>query len=103
LRAQAGPSIHCHGGNLRQIAWELPSSALAFHFVIDTPSLQNRIPVVDDAADAVVFMEVDADIKRSAWLVCSLAHRLSFYTIDYSRFRSSKRLQSKVAKGFYVI
>jgi hypothetical protein len=37
-----------------------------------------------------VLMEVDADIKRLACLVCSLAHRLSFYTVDYKRFRSSK-------------
>jgi len=37
-----------------------------------------------------MFMEVDADIKRPAWLVCSLAHRLPFYTIDYMRLRSSK-------------
>jgi len=58
--------------------------------VIDTPSLQNRVPVVDDAEDAVVLVEVDADIKRHACLVCSLAHRLPFYTIDYMRFGSSK-------------
>jgi hypothetical protein len=30
-------------------------------------------------------MEVDADIKWLAWLVCGLAHRLSFFTIDYPR------------------
>jgi hypothetical protein len=36
-----------------------------------------------------VLMEVDADINRLACLVCSLAHRLPFYTIDYMRFRSS--------------
>ena len=60
------------------------------NFVIDTPSLQNRVPVVDDAEDAVVFMEVDADIKRPAWLVCSLAHSLPFYTIDNMHFGSSK-------------
>ena len=60
------------------------------NFVINTPSFQNRVPVVDDAEDAVVFMEVDADIKRPAWLVCSLAHRLPFYTIDYMHFGSSK-------------
>ena len=33
--------------------------------VIDTPSFQNRVPVVDDAEDAVMFLEVNADIK---WL-----------------------------------
>ena len=73
------------------------------NFVIDTPSLQNRVPVVDDAEDAVVFMEVDADIKRPAWLVCGLAHRLPFYTIDYMHFGSSKRPPSEAAKGFHVI
>jgi hypothetical protein len=46
-----------------------------------------------------VFIELDADIKRPAWLVCSLAHRLPFYTIDYMRFRSSKRPQSEAAEG----
>jgi len=50
------------------------------------------LDVVDDAEDAVMFVEVDADIKRPAWLVRSLAHKLPFYTIDYVRFRSSKRL-----------
>jgi hypothetical protein len=35
-------------------------------------------------------MEVDADINRLASLVCSLAHSLPFYDIDYMRFRSSK-------------
>jgi hypothetical protein len=73
------------------------------NFVIDTPSLQNRVPVVDDAEDAVMFVEVDADVKRHAWLVCSLAHKLPFYTIDYMRFRSSKRQQSEATKGFHVI
>jgi len=34
--------------------------------VIDTPSFQNRVPVVDDAEDAVMFVEVNADIKRPA-------------------------------------
>ena len=48
------------------------------------------LDVVDDAEDAVMFVEVDADIKRPAWLVCSLAHRLPFYTINYMRFGSSK-------------
>ena len=65
-----------------------------FHYlrqvVLRAKLTQNRVPVVDDAEDAVVFMEVDADIKRPAWLVCSLAHRLPFYTIDYMRFESSK-------------
>jgi hypothetical protein len=34
--------------------------------VIDTPSFQNRVPVVDDAEDAVMFVEVNADIKWPA-------------------------------------
>ncbi len=49
-----------------------------------------------------MFVEVDADIKRPAWLVRSLAPKLPFYTIDYMRFRSSKRPQSEAAKGFHV-
>ena len=58
--------------------------------VIDMPSFQNRVPVVDDAEDAVVFMEVDADVKRHACLLCGLTHSLPFYNIDFMRFRSSK-------------
>jgi hypothetical protein len=71
--------------------------------VIDTPALQNRVPVVDDAEDAVVLVEVDADVKRHTCLVCVLTHSLPFYNIDFMRFRSSKRLQSEAAKGFHVI
>jgi hypothetical protein len=37
-----------------------------------------------------VLVEVDADIKRPACLLCGLTHDLPFYTIDYMRFRSSK-------------
>jgi hypothetical protein len=37
-----------------------------------------------------VLMEVDADINRLACLVCSLAHSLPFYNIDFMRFGSSK-------------
>ena len=58
--------------------------------MIDTPSLQNRVPVVDDAEDAVVLMEVDADVKRHDCLVCGLTHSLPFYNIDFMRFGSSK-------------
>jgi hypothetical protein len=39
---------------------------------------------------AVVLMEVDADVKRHAWLVCGLTHSLPFYTIGFMRFGSSK-------------
>ena len=60
------------------------------NFVFDSPAIQDRIPLVDDAEDAVVLMEVDADIKRPACLLCGLTHDLPFYTIDYMRFRSSK-------------
>jgi hypothetical protein len=71
--------------------------------VIDAPSLQNRVPVVDDTEDAVVLVEVDADVKRHAWLVCGLTHSLPFYTIGFMRFGSSKHPQSEAAKGFHVI
>jgi hypothetical protein len=50
-----------------------------------------------------VLMEVDADIKRLACLVCGLTHSLPFYTIGFMRFGSSKRPQSEAAKGFHVI
>jgi hypothetical protein len=46
--------------------------------------------VGDDAEDAVVLVEVDADIKRPACLLCGLTHSLPFYNIDFMRFRSSK-------------
>ncbi len=71
--------------------------------MIDTPALQDRIPLVDDAEDAVVLMEVDADINQLACLVCSLAHSLPFYNIDFMRFGSSKGPQSEATKGFHVI
>jgi hypothetical protein len=48
------------------------------NFVIDTPSFPNGVPVIDDAQDAVVLMEVDTDISRPAGLMCSLALRLPF-------------------------
>ena len=48
-------------------------------FVLDTPPLQNGIPVIDAAEDAVVLVEVDADIKRPAWLACSLAHGRHYF------------------------
>jgi hypothetical protein len=67
------------------------------------PSFQNRVPVIDDAEGALVVMEVDADINRPAWLMCSLAHRLPFYTIGFMRFRSLKRTQNEAARGFHVI
>ena len=60
------------------------------NLVLDSPLVQDRIPFVDDAKDAVVFMEVDADIKRPAWLLCGLTHSLPFYNIDFMRFGSSK-------------
>jgi hypothetical protein len=72
-------------------------------FVVDAPALQNRVPRVDDAEDAVALVEVDADVKRHACLVCGLTHSLPFYTIGFMRFRSSKRPQSEAAKGFHVI
>jgi hypothetical protein len=37
-----------------------------------------------------VLMEVDADIKRPACLLCGLTHSLPFYKIDFMRFGSSK-------------
>jgi hypothetical protein len=37
-----------------------------------------------------VLVEVDADVKRHACLVCGLTHSLPFYNIDFMRFRSSK-------------
>jgi hypothetical protein len=37
-----------------------------------------------------VLVEVDADIKRHACLVCGLTHSLPFYTIGFMRFGSSK-------------
>ncbi len=60
------------------------------NFVIDTPALQDRIPLVDDAEYDVVLKEVDADIKRSACLLCGLTHSLPFYNIDFMHFVSSK-------------
>ena len=60
------------------------------NFVFDSPAIQDRIPLVDDAEDAVVLMEVDADIKRPACLLCGLTHSLPFYNIDFMRFGSSK-------------
>ncbi len=35
-----------------------------------SPALQDRIPLVDDAEDAVVLMDVDADIKRPVFACC---------------------------------
>jgi hypothetical protein len=37
-----------------------------------------------------MFVEVDSDVKRPAWLVCSLTHSLPLYTIGFMRFGSSK-------------
>jgi hypothetical protein len=38
------------------------------NFVIDTPSFPNGVPVIDDAEDAVVLMEVDTDINPARWV-----------------------------------
>jgi hypothetical protein len=37
-----------------------------------------------------VLVEVDADVKRHACLVCGLTRSLPFYTIGFMRFGSSK-------------
>jgi len=60
------------------------------NFVIDSPALDNTATLVYDAEDAVVLVEVDADIKRPAWLLCGLAHSLPFYNIDFMSFGSLK-------------
>ena len=56
-----------------------------------------------DPSNAVALVEVDADVKRQACLVCGLTHSLPFYTIGFMRFRSSERPQSEAEKGFHVI
>ena len=68
--------------------------------MVDAPARQNRVPRVDDAEDAVVLVEVDADIKRHACLVCGLTHSLPFYTIVFMRFRSLKIRRERLQKAF---